>query len=83
VAQYEHLRTVALSRAPDHPPAPGLLLLRRQGMIAWLRAGVPARPRGADPAPPAPAAGAAALPTQLATILAEILLAQDREAVRC
>jgi hypothetical protein len=78
VAQYEHLRTAALSRAP----APGLLLLRRQGMIAWLRAGVPAPPRGADPAPPAPAP-AADLRAHLATIVAEILLAQDREAVRC
>lgn len=41
IAHYEQLRSDALSLSAGRKPAPGLALLLRQGMTAWMRAWSP------------------------------------------
>lgn len=49
MASYEALRRLALGQcAADDGPSLGLAILRRQGMVAWLRAWAIC-PRPADP----------------------------------
>lgn len=87
IAQYEELRSYALSNAAGLRQNLGYALFLRQGMVAWARAW---RSYATEPPTPAPAAVEAGNPVpldlrgQVALVLAGIIFSLQRQEVcRC
>lgn len=83
LARYEQMRVAALDPANSRASQPGLALLLRQGMTAWIRAwndcvNPPASQRE-QASTQTPQSLPAGLEAQLAMILAGIILSQYRE----
>lgn len=82
---YEQLRKDALSSAAALCPAPGLALFLRKGMAAWMRAWSPCVQNAAPetvPRPDTPPPCPLDVRTQLAGILACMILDQQLEITR-
>ena len=83
VAHYEQLRNDARGLSAGQNPAPGLALFLRQGMTSWMRAWSPCMYTTdvGTLASPATVQGLSLdIRTQMATILAGMILGQHQEA---
>jgi hypothetical protein len=81
---YERLRDDALA-LPARSPAPGMALFQRRGMIAWMRAwSCCTQPPVRKTAPESPLGSSCSIEmrTQMALIVAGIILGQQREVRR-
>ena len=81
MASYEALRRVALGqRGPDDTPSPGLAIVLRHGVAAWLCAWARC-PRPSDPvARTAPPLGSPLVHTELAQLWAHMALSHQEAA---
>lgn len=85
VAHYEQLRHDALSFSAGRTSAPGLALFLRQGMTAWMRAWTPCMQKPCAEILPLSAISqpySFDVRAQITTILAGIILTDQREATR-
>jgi hypothetical protein len=83
-AHYEQLRDDALSLTAGHQPTPGLALLLRQGMAAWMQAwSACAQKPGVEAVTPSAPSSTNSLDArvQMASILAGVILGRPLEAV--
>ena len=82
VTGYEQLRNDARSLPAGHAPTPGLVLFLRKGMTAWMRAWSACMPKptpGTTLLPSAAPSCAVDVRSQIATILAGMILGRERE----